>query len=76
MPKDNAPRLLYSGIYQPFVDSNHNPVSYTHLDVYKRQFHYYEWANDNLWTFLGLDPVSYTHLDVYKRQVSDSASSQ
>ena len=44
------------------------PVSYTHLDVYKRQLHQLN---------IHLDPqlmgqfsaVSYTHLDVYKRQV-------
>ena len=51
------------------------PVSYTHLDVYKRQTHYCE----NLLEVSGLfalgeryraleAPVSYTHLDVYKRQ--------
>ena len=53
------------------------PVSYTHLDVYKRQgikktdlsrdeFLKHAWA----WTeeHGGIIPVSYTHLDVYKRQ--------
>ena len=48
----------------------HQPVSYTHLDVYKRQ------DMDSLHsTFLPILgsvlpslPVSYTHLDVYKRQ--------
>ena len=58
------------------------PVSYTHLDVYKRQI-----LNDvtgDLWKYGVLDdvknlafnassiPVSYTHLDVYKRQGGDS----
>ena len=58
------------------------PVSYTHLDVYKRQLLYYdpEWdTNGNgsydegesyqdylAWQRVGT--VSYTHLDVYKRQ--------
>ena len=56
----------------------HVPVSYTHLDVYKRQLlsmlpfvlvsfrHGVKWG-----LFTGLVngcPVSYTHLDVYKRQ--------
>ena len=46
------------------------PVSYTHLDVYKRQpeaninvTEYF--TNDSVWA------VSYTHLDVYKRQESN-----
>ena len=59
------------------------PVSYTHLDVYKRQeeprvesFHY-EGGLVSFITFLNenkeaINPtvitVSYTHLDVYKRQ--------
>ena len=44
------------------------PVSYTHLDVYKRQ------ALDRLEQEVkrqfkeSLEAVSYTHLDVYKRQ--------
>ena len=57
------------------------PVSYTHLDVYKRQadesvrygfireiLSYYrlEYKDEN--EFIGNLPVSYTHLDVYKRQ--------
>ena len=40
------------------------PVSYTHLDVYKRQVNQYVGAE-----WKGIDPVSYTHLDVYKRQL-------
>ena len=47
-----------------------NPVSYTHLDVYKRQVYLYL-----VQVWIGLLPVpqgsytvSYTHLDVYKRQ--------
>ena len=60
----------------------HNPVSYTHLDVYKRQEIYNPWSVINYiskgclpqayWVNTGkneiLDAVSYTHLDVYKRQ--------
>ena len=49
------------------------PVSYTHLDVYKRQIYDYGiyWNLVGLTVFLsliGIVPVSYTHLDVYKRQ--------
>ena len=41
------------------------PVSYTHLDVYKRQgFNRAVEAQRPV----GSLPVSYTHLDVYKRQ--------
>ena len=41
------------------------PVSYTHLDVYKRQFML---IADIDTPRHGIIPVSYTHLDVYKRQ--------
>ena len=41
------------------------PVSYTHLDVYKRQTEYWLLSYAALERIL---PVSYTHLDVYKRQ--------
>ena len=59
------------------------PVSYTHLDVYKRQLLPITSVNGNYSprvmrirregstkrvTVGYLDPVSYTHLDVYKRQ--------
>ena len=54
----------------------YNPVSYTHLDVYKRQV--YAWQlnpeQKKEAQFRNLPPihfkgaVSYTHLDVYKRQ--------
>ena len=59
-------------------------VSYTHLDVYKRQIQSYEMFQDTplvdasanghldvvqLLLENGADPVSYTHLDVYKRQL-------
>ena len=58
------------------------PVSYTHLDVYKRQeqllerlvakqhplvHSLHEGASVGAF-FIALHPVSYTHLDVYKRQ--------
>ena len=55
-------------------------VSYTHLDVYKRQNmgRYIKWLEMNkskgeslfYWKKLlkGYEAVSYTHLDVYKRQ--------
>ena len=54
------------------------PVSYTHLDVYKRQILDYLKENrkattNELSELLGVSTttitVSYTHLDVYKRQV-------
>ena len=52
------------------------PVSYTHLDVYKRQPLGHDRAGllDKAARMLHvpageLEPVSYTHLDVYKRQV-------
>ena len=60
-----------------------NPVSYTHLDVYKRQEHHRGSGEDarlhqrdeghGLCVFPDqrpgpYGPVSYTHLDVYKRQ--------
>ena len=60
------------------------PVSYTHLDVYKRQILFFitavfifGWSWGAIWpVFLIIGgigallsgPVSYTHLDVYKRQ--------
>ena len=58
----------------------HKPVSYTHLDVYKRQQPILvqqekkellpDWHYDNY--IMGLTkPVSYTHIDVYKRQVDE-----
>ena len=58
------------------------PVSYTHLDVYKRQLYFILFAGAPtiadvygmpdlalVIRVLGLVPVSYTHLDVYKRQL-------
>ena len=57
----------------------YHPVSYTHLDVYKRQ---YKDSDDSeelpsqvyvsgskAGQMYGFKAVSYTHLDVYKRQV-------
>ena len=47
------------------------PVSYTHLDVYKRQhggrLFYFYWRGITECNV----PVSYTHLDVYKRQLEE-----
>ena len=50
-------------------------VSYTHLDVYKRQIlkdeldrHYYLKTSDVLTDETTAGSVAYTHLDVYKRQ--------
>ena len=44
------------------------PVSYTHLDVYKRQAHNLIDPPPLSGHEDGSTPVSYTHLDVYKRQ--------
>ena len=58
-------------------------VSYTHLDVYKRQIFYHtenpdstslddidrNSVNDTYYIKASVAAVSYTHLDVYKRQV-------
>ena len=49
------------------------PVSYTHLDVYKRQLQYSAPrlpSADGRPRARAVRPVSYTHLDVYKRQVT------
>ena len=43
----------------------YNPVSYTHLDVYKRQ--YFDLFPQTFQRGIRTS-VSYTHLDVYKRQ--------
>ena len=58
-----------------------NPVSYTHLDVYKRQVTELLTTSDAAFSKIAgyslstyekeeddIDAVSYTHLDVYKRQ--------
>ena len=58
-------------------DNKYRSVSYTHLDVYKRQIHSRLPANRQCATVKryidhhykeNITPVSYTHLDVYKRQ--------
>ena len=55
---------------------NVKPVSYTHLDVYKRQGYIPTRKPENQESLKDASsveplsiPVSYTHLDVYKRQV-------
>ena len=61
------------------------PVSYTHLDVYKRQEEV-PFAEENTYITVSgvvkdkqnrrtLESVSYTHLDVYKRQGMDGRNS-
>ena len=55
------------------LKDNHVAVSYTHLDVYKRQLRSFyrqtiRWKH-NIMELAGCIPVSYTHLDVYKRQI-------
>ena len=52
------------------ADSRWEAVSYTHLDVYKRQdpTRAFDRVGDQSADAVG-EPVSYTHLDVYKRQV-------
>ena len=54
------------------VQGSLTPVSYTHLDVYKRQrLHLPQRRPDAAGgRVLSHIPVSYTHLDVYKRQVA------
>ena len=69
--------------YLSVMEQNLSAVSYTHLDVYKRQagevpFFHFDFHNLPAFhqTILdgefvepdNPDPVSYTHLDVYKRQ--------
>ena len=51
-----------------------DPVSYTHLDVYKRQARRGGVLGGIALMFF-LVAVSYTHLDVYKRQVCEAAVS-
>ena len=63
--------------YNPIM-SLCTPVSYTHLDVYKRQTpgrvmdhirrETLKLSNVQWLVIDEADPVSYTHLDVYKRQ--------
>ena len=51
-------------------------VSYTHLDVYKRQDVSFKVVKQfiNSVQEQAVGPVSYTHLDVYKRQAQDGQS--
>ena len=70
--------LLLDGRYSG-VGEGSGPVSYTHLDVYKRQEYgrerdFKSAFLEHLLAVLVIYPeahvaVSYTHLDVYKRQV-------
>ena len=45
-----------------------DPVSYTHLDVYKRQIFVH---SEHFGYIIVFKSVSYTHLDVYKRQAQE-----
>ena len=64
--------------YRGFSLSSSRSVSYTHLDVYKRQDEWGTWWDEEPGTIKGhlyqqntlrdAFAVSYTHLDVYKRQ--------
>ena len=60
------------GVGQRF-EPGFDPVSYTHLDVYKRQVQDTELMMAG--SVLTVLPVSYTHLDVYKRQLLRKAPS-
>ena len=60
------------GLVGSFTSKICKPVSYTHLDVYKRQGHTMTDTLDALQSsreMRSAKPVSYTHLDVYKRQL-------
>ncbi|QCD89886.1 hypothetical protein DEO72_LG4g838 [Vigna unguiculata] len=48
-------------------------VSYTHLDVYKRQTLECEMSKLQKGRTMSVRAVSYTHLDVYKRQTLELA---
>ncbi|OTO76548.1 hypothetical protein A5865_000405 [Enterococcus sp. 12E11_DIV0728] len=48
-------------------------VSYTHLDVYKRQIPTSSILRFRIFDIVIFKPVSYTHLDVYKRQPFDKS---
>ena len=68
--------FLYDVLMVGSITYVHRPVSYTHLDVYKRQdshtsspVYYQEGTTDSSFLFGNGTAVSYTHLDVYKRQV-------
>ena len=64
--------LLHLAVLLPSVNDHCSTVSYTHLDVYKRQT-IYGMTIKQMQVTLRVNqakrmPVSYTHLDVYKRQ--------
>ena len=68
-PAEAAPREAF----KERLDHYAGPVSYTHLDVYKRQLLTYgvyveAYVKDQIF-----GTVSYTHLDVYKRQAESTA---
>ena len=54
-------------------------VSYTHLDVYKRQGRLFRtgrlYRSECVYRSERIYPVSYTHLDVYKRQLKEKPTS-
>ena len=54
-----------------YIRMMHTPVSYTHLDVYKRQQFFHTTFRIfvfGIFQLYDITAVSYTHLDVYKRQ--------
>ena len=64
--------FFVSGIPVAFIRfQSFYPVSYTHLDVYKRQVHDDDQVHEPL-RQRHIGAVSYTHLDVYKRQYKSS----
>ena len=62
-------RQYFRDLIAALVAHGYRAVSYTHLDVYKRQQRGHQHPVGGV---AGVDgchrPVSYTHLDVYKRQ--------
>ena len=62
--KDQVAGVICHEIAHNVLEHSLKTVSYTHLDVYKRQI-----MELQRYSLLHLRPVSYTHLDVYKRQV-------
>ena len=86
--KDDVVTFEQLGVDRLFVDEAHNyknPVSYTHLDVYKRQaqeqaLDEYPMPDEQVsipdmqeYGYFYDGTVSYTHLDVYKRQLPMTA---
>ena len=59
-----------------FIIVSFSPVSYTHLDVYKRQDLILLDEPTNHLDMDSIESVSYTHLDVYKRQESNKEIKQ